>query len=396
MTARRLMVGRQEIPIRSGEYRRPSFIFHSVVYPSFTMSLSIGIVGLPNVGKSTLFKSLTKKSVLIANYPFATVDPNVGVVEVPDERLDALSHVSKSEKTIAAVVNFTDIAGLVKGASKGEGLGNQFLSHIRETDAIAMVVRGFSDPNVIHVSGKVDPKNDVEVVTYELIFADLETVERRLGALKAKAKAGLTSELTKEIGVVERVHGFLRDGKPARGITLTDEEEPYASALNLLTSKPVLYILNVDEQVMRDKSWEGLLPAEYQPQIPISAKIESELADLPPEDAATMLKEFGLDHSGLDELIRRGYETLDLITFFTSGPKETRAWTVHRGATAPEAAGKIHTDFEKGFIRAEVIHWKDFVEANGEAGAKERGALRIEGKEYVMADGDVCHFRFNV
>ena len=360
------------------------------------MSLSIGIVGLPNVGKSTLFKALTKKSVLIANYPFATVDPNVGVVEVPDERLDALSRVSKSEKTIAAVVNFTDIAGLVKGASKGEGLGNQFLSHIRETDAIAMVVRGFSDPNVIHVSGKVDPKNDVEVVTYELIFADLETVERRLGGLKAKAKAGLTSELTKEMGVVERVHGSLRDGKPARSIIFTDEEKPYVSTLNLLTSKPVLYILNVDEQAIRDRSWEGILPTEYEPQIPISAKIESELAELPADEAAVMLKEFGLEHSGLDELIRRGYETLDLITFFTSGPKETRAWTVHRGATAPEAAGKIHTDFEKGFIRAEVIFWKDFVEANGEAGAKERGALRIEGKEYVMADGDVCHFRFNV
>src|SRR3990167_11359316 len=231
------------------------------------MSLSIGIVGLPNVGKSTLFKALTKKSVLIANYPFATVDPNVGVVEVPDERLDALSRVSKSEKTIAAVVNFTDIAGLVKGASKGEGLGNQFLSHIRETDAIAMVVRGFSDPNVIHVSGKVDPKNDVEVVTYELIFADLETVERRLSALKAKAKAGLTSELTKEMGVVERVHGSLRDGKPARSIIFTDEEKPYVSTLNLLTSKPVLYILNVDEQAIRDRSWEGILPTEYEPQI---------------------------------------------------------------------------------------------------------------------------------
>lgn len=358
------------------------------------MSFSIGIVGLPNVGKSTLFKALTKKSVLIANYPFATIDPNVGVVEVPDKRLDDLARVSKSEKIIPTVVNFVDIAGLVAGAHTGEGLGNKFLSHIRELDAVAMVVRAFADPNIIHVSGAVDPKSDVEVVTLELVFADLETVERRLKTLTDKAKAGLSSELQKELDVVQRIHNALRDGKPARSVSISDDEQSWVKSLNLLTTKPVLYVLNVDEQSLKDGSWRGVLADEYAPQIPISAKIEAELADLSSDDAKTMLKEFGLEQSGLDDLIRRAYEVLDLLTFFTSGPKETRAWTVRRGAAAPEAAGRIHSDFEKGFIRSETISCDEFVASGGEAGARDKGQLRIEGKDYVVRDGDVVHFRF--
>ncbi|MBI4135590.1 redox-regulated ATPase YchF [Candidatus Uhrbacteria bacterium] len=357
------------------------------------MSFSIGIVGLPNVGKSTLFKALTKKSVLIANYPFATIDPNVGVVEVPDARLQELARVSKSEKIIPTTIEFYDIAGLVRGASQGEGLGNQFLSHIREVDAIAQVVRVFSDPNVIHVHGKPDPKSDIEVIGIELALADLKTVEKRFQDISGEAKSGHKDAL-KIREVLEKVKAGLNQGKGVRGI-LNEEEQLALQDLHLLTEKPVLYVYNVDEGIrdeglrIKDKELPG-------PRVVVSAKIESELAELPEEDAKQMMQDLGLAESGLDQLIHASYKLLGLITFFTSGPKETRAWTVPKGTKAPQAAGVIHTDFEKAFIRAEVIACADFVKYHGESGAKEHGALRLEGKEYEIQDGDVVHFRVTV
>ena len=352
------------------------------------MSFQIGIVGLPNVGKSTLFKALTRQAVVIENYPFATIDPNVGVVEVPDERLQKLTAISKSAKTIPTTIEFVDIAGLVKNAHQGEGLGNQFLANIREVDAIAQVVRAFNDPNVIHVTGAVDPKGDVEVINLELAMADLTTVEKRLATVKPRLKTGQDKTAVVQVAALEKLQQTLQGGKPVRELTWHEEEKPLVHELQLLTAKPVLYVMNVDEG--------GAAPTDISPAITVSAKLEAELADLPLPEAEAMLKELGLQESGLTKLIHASYQLLNLITFFTSGPKESRAWTVTRGTKAPPAAGVIHTDFEHGFIRAEVISYADFVQYNGEVGAREAGKFRLEGKDYVMQDGDVVHFRFSV
>jgi len=357
------------------------------------MSLTIGIVGLPNVGKSTLFKALTKKQIDIANYPFCTIEPNVGVVEVPDERLQKLAVVSKSEKVVPTVIEFVDIAGLVKGASTGEGLGNKFLANIREVDAIAHVVRSFSDPEVVHVGGKIDPTEDIKIVNLELILKDLETINHRLDELKKKAKSGADKEDLRKIEVLEKVKSGFESNKLASEVDLNKEEEKLLQDSNLLTNKPVLYVVNCDEKEATNRNLEirGILSEQI---ILISAKIEAELAELGGEERKEYLQSLGLEESGLDKLIKAGYRLLNLITFLTSGPKETRAWTVTAGSTAPQAAGKIHTDFEKGFIRAEICRWQDFFEF-GEQGCKERGLMRLEGKDYIMQDGDVCHFRFS-
>ena len=352
------------------------------------MSFQIGIVGLPNVGKSTLFKALTRQAVVIENYPFATIDPNVGVVEVPDERLKKLPASSKGAKTTPTTNEFVDSAGLVKNAHQGEGLGNQFLANIREVDAIAQVVRAFNDPNVIHVTGAVDPKGDVEVINLELAMADLTTVEKRLATVKPRLKTGQDKTAAGQVATLEKLQQTLQGGKPVRELTWHEEEKPLVHELQLLTAKPVLYVMNVDEG--------GAAPTDISPAITVSAKLEAELADLPLPEAEAMLKELGLQESGLTKLIHASYQLLNLITFFTSGPKESRAWTVTRGTKAPPAAGVIHTDFERGFIRAEVISYADFVQYNGEVGAREAGKFRLEGKDYVMQDGDVCHFRVGV
>ncbi len=358
------------------------------------MSLQIGIVGLPNVGKSTLFTALTRKQVLAANYPFATIDPNVGVVEVPDERLAQLAEKSHSKKIIHATVEFLDIAGLVAGASKGEGLGNKFLANIREVHAIAMVVRAFKDPNIIHVANRVDPHDDVEVIMTELAIADLESVSRKLDSLKSKLRAGTSRELEIEIPLLEKLHAALSDGKPARSIEVTDDEAPFLKAAQLLTAKPILYVINCDEDQIKDGSWNDGVE-DLSPRLPICAKLEAELSELAPDEAKTMLIEMGLKESGLDQLIRVGYDTLGLMTFLTTGEDETRAWTVKKGTKAPQAAGVIHTDFEKAFIRAEVINWKDFL-AFGEAGCRDKGLLRTEGKDYLIREGDICNFKVGV
>jgi len=352
------------------------------------MSFSIGIVGLPNVGKSTLFNALTKKGVPAENFPFCTIDPNIGIVEVPDERIKKLVEISNSEKTIPTTIEFVDIAGLVKGAHKGEGLGNQFLSHIREVDAIAHVVRDFKNENIQHVENRINPQEDKEIIMLELIMADLSTVEKRLKDAISKSKNN-DKEAQSAKQALEKIKDKLNDSKPAREADLSSDEKESIKDLRLLTQKPILTVTNVSEEEINSKS-------KNENEITISAKIESELSELDDEDAKAMLLGLGLEQSGLDKLITASYKLLDLITFFTSGPKETRAWTIPLGSKAPKAAGKIHTDFEKGFIRAEVISCEDFINLKGETGAKEAGKMRLEGKEYEIQDGDVCHFRFSV
>jgi GTP-binding protein YchF len=359
--------------------------------------MKIGIVGLPNVGKSTLFNALTKSSsAMAANYPFCTIDPNVGIVEVPDKRLRKLEELVKPERVMPAVVEFVDIAGLVKGASEGEGLGNQFLAHIREVDAIGQVLRLFKDDNVIHVHGGVDARRDLEIIETELILADLQTVEKRLGKAKNDAKSGDKKRVA-YAALVEKVNAALQAGKKARDLELTEEEKLELSDLHLLTAKPFLYILNVSEadlstiivqQVAKDLG----LP-ESAKVIPICARVEEELINFTEEEAAGFLTDLGIKESGLNALIHAAYDTLGLMTYFTAGVKEVRAWTIHKGDTAPQAAGVIHTDFEKNFIRAEVISYDDYVACGSELAAKEKGLLRLEGKEYLVHDGDIMHFR---
>jgi ribosome-binding ATPase len=353
------------------------------------MALSIGIVGLPNVGKSSLFNILTKKSVEAANYPFCTIDPNVGVVKVPDERLLKLAEVSKPAKIINTAIEFVDIAGLVAGASQGEGLGNQFLAHIRECDAICEVIRNFKDENIIHVNGKIDPQNDKETINLELILADLASVSKRLEKTKRESKSG-NKELIFQANILEKVQKQLEAGLAVRALTFNEEELPFVKSLNLLSSKPTIYLLNTDD--LDNIPNLGDLDGET---IAVDVKMEAEIASLAEEEQAEYIKELGLKQSGLDKLITTSYKLLKLDTFFTTGPDETRAWTVRSGAKAPEAAGVIHTDFIKGFIRAEVIRWEQLVTSGSEAKAKEQGLIRTEGKDYVIQDGDVCHFLVN-
>jgi len=363
------------------------------------MGFKCGIVGLPNVGKSTLFNALTETAAAqAANYPFCTIEPNVGEVSVPDPRLEKLSALAKSEKIVPTRLTFVDIAGLVRGASKGEGLGNQFLANIREVDAIAHVVRCFEDNDITHVEGKIDPIADIETIETELMLADLDSLERRVDALEKKAR-GNDREAKETLELVKRALTPLREGKPARVVERKPEEERLFGMLGLMTAKPVLYVCNVEESAAAtgnafSEKVEARAKAEGAVSVVISAKIESEIAVLSKEERVDYLDAVGLQEPGLDRLIRAGYGLLDLVTYFTVGPKEARAWTITRGTKAPQAAGVIHTDFERGFIRAETIAYNDYIALSGEAGARDAGKLRLEGKEYVVNDGDVLHFRF--
>jgi len=363
------------------------------------MSLKCGIVGLPNVGKSTLFNALTKAGIAAENYPFCTIEPNVGIVEVPDPRLAVLAEIVKPERVLPAVVEFVDIAGLVAGASKGEGLGNKFLANIRETDAIAHVVRCFEDDNVVHVTGGVNPVSDIETINTELALADLAAVEKQLAKVEKPARAG-DKEAQRVLSVLKKVEAVLDAGRPARTAELYTEEKEVLAPFFLLTMKPTMYVANIAEHGFHDNpllaAVEAYAAAEGAPVVSVCAAMESEIADLSAEDKRVFLDDMGVTEPGLDRVIHAGYKLLGLETYFTCGPKEVRAWTIHHGDTAPKAAGVIHTDFEKGFIRAEVIAYDDFVACKGEHGAKEHGKMRLEGKEYVVRDGDVMHFRFNV